>query len=523
MLPGSKRHGDQQWTMDNGQWTIPQRVPLLREQCRWALPTLPVRDCNMNRAQDSSAGDHKLRMGVIVPAVLLLFCAAAPGAAAQAHGQPESALKQDEIPTGPANAEEIKRLVEDLGAADYPARTYAMRRLCAIGMPAAQRLCTAAESANTEQALRARKLLTTFERVLFAGVEVKLAAESITAWDDPLHLRVTLTNRSAYPAKVPFEADAARRAELPAEARQVGDVLDLAELLTVRDPAGQKLDLRVDELNAREEVSAALRPRLTGGPITVLAPGQEVTLECRGLNRGWARYPLFERGTYTFILEYVPPWEDEVLAAQLLGRVRSNELTVKVAQPAPEQVARAGASSSLMLTRAGQDFVVRLTNHWDLPVLVNRNFGVTAPLAEGCWEAWAGGNEHDLVHLGREHTSWEAFTEEGLVEVAAGASLELARITAAELQATVARQVPEAEATDVEIFFRYSNVCSRTWQQTRGKEVLGNPQVPAVLRTLLPASLLSAQHSSNVVRLTASVLQGSDAIPPALEPNAPAP
>ena len=456
-------------------------------------------------------------------ATLSPCCAAAVQAANQTETQPESKPKQEQIPPGPASAEEIERLVDDLGAADYAERTYAMRRLCAIGMPAAERLHAAAESTDAEQALRARKLLTIFDRLLFAGVHVKLAAQPISAWDDPVHVQITLANRSAYPAKVPFEADAGRRAELPVETRQVGDLLDLAEWLTVRDPAGQKLDLRVDELNAREEVSAALQQRLAGGPITVLEPGQEVTLECRSLNRGWARYPLFERGEYKLVFEYVPPWEDEVLASQQLGRVRSNDLAVKVARAAPEQVARAGVVSSLTLARVEGDFVVRLNNHWDLPVRVNRNFGVAVPLAEGCWAAWVAGQEYDLVPLGREHTSWEAFKEEELVEVAAGASLVLARIGAGELLEAVARQVPEAEPAQAEVFFRYSNVCSRTWQQIRGKEVLGNPQVPAVLRVPLPANLLSVQDSSNVVRLAPPAPQGGKGNPPALEPDAPAP
>lgn len=477
----------------------------------------------MDCAQTSTPCCRKLGGHAPFLIALAIACTVPAGAAGQGPASPPPSPKPAEVPTGPANAEEIERLIEDLGAAAFAERTYAMRRLCAIGMPAAERLRVAAQSQNTEQALRARKLLTTFDRLLFAGVEVTLAVNPISAWDDPLHVSVTFTNRSDYPARLPFEADSARRAELSAETRQVGDLLDLAEWLTVRNPAGHAVNLRVDELNAQEDIAAALQDRLTGGPVTVLESGQRVTVECRNLNRSWARYPLFERGTYTFVLEYVPQWEDEVLAAQRLGRVRSNELTVKVSKPAPEKVARSGASSSLTLASAGEHYVVRLTNHWDLPVLVNRNFGPEAPFASGCWTARVGGRDYDLLHLGREHTSWEAFSAGQLVEVAAGESLELARIAGAELQTALTRHLSADQAVEAEVFFRYSNVCSRTWQAVRGKEVLGNPQVPAVLRQLLPANLLAAEHLSNAVRPAGPAPERDDVFRPALEPDAPAP
>ena len=67
--------------------------------------------------------------------------------------------------TGPTTDEEIVRLIRDLDDPSYEKRTFATRRLCAIGMPAEEKLRTAAKDHNVETALRARTVLEVLERL----------------------------------------------------------------------------------------------------------------------------------------------------------------------------------------------------------------------------------------------------------------------------------------------------------------------------------------------------------------------
>ena len=108
--------------------------------------------------------------------------------------------------TLPATDDEITVLIRDLSDPAYAKRTYATRRLCAIGMPGREKLQAAAEGDDVETALRAKAVLSVLDRMMFSGIEVQLAFSKIqTAWDQPVDLRVTLTNSSEYPGRVPFQ------------------------------------------------------------------------------------------------------------------------------------------------------------------------------------------------------------------------------------------------------------------------------------------------------------------------------
>jgi len=399
--------------------------------------------------------------------------------------------------TAPATAQEIDELVKLLGDAAFERRTHATRRLCAIGMPAAAKLRAAAEGDDFEVALRARKILAVFDNLLFAGVEVRLtAAREEIAWNDPLTVRLTFTNRSEFPARVPFETDAARRAALAEGVLRAGDMLDFAEFAECRGPGGRPVDLRVQDLDEAEGAAKAVADRLVAGPTSTLAPGETVVLELPEVNRGWARFPLLEAGAHTLVIEYVPRWDDEVLAAQQVGRVVSNHLLVKVREPAPASVARDAALCSVSVALEEGTLVARLTNHRDVPLRVNRNFGPAAPFAQGTWLAGAGDRAVEIMQAGPRHLTLGDFRAEAITEVAPGAAVELARITTEEFQAACARQAPAVAGELPRAQFRYVNLSNRRWQALGGREILGNERVPPVLRDPLPTGMLVTQQLS---------------------------
>ena len=208
----------------------------------------------------------------------------------------------DERPlVGPATTEEIATLISDLGDPKYDVRTFATRRLCAIGNAAREQLQAAADRPNVEAALRAKRVLTLLDSLWFVDTEISLGfSKSKVEWDEPVDLELTVTNRSAYPARIPFELEAARAAARN-DARQVADMLDVAEWLSVRGPDGLPVELRVDEISADPDVLAEVQARLNGAPNGVLPPGERITVAVRMFNRGWARFPLLNRGRYTAV------------------------------------------------------------------------------------------------------------------------------------------------------------------------------------------------------------------------------
>src|SRR5687768_2967875 len=72
---------------------------------------------------------------------------------------------------------EIAILTSQLSDPVYEKRMGATRRLCAIGQPAMDSLRRLARGDDMESALRARKVIQALERVMFAGVEVRLESD----------------------------------------------------------------------------------------------------------------------------------------------------------------------------------------------------------------------------------------------------------------------------------------------------------------------------------------------------------
>jgi len=413
------------------------------------------------------------------------------GALCGAWGEPPARL------TAPATPAEIDQLIHDLGHTAYDRRRFATRRLCAIGSPARRQLIAAQQGGSPEIALRAEHLLDVFKQFMFSGVEVELApSRSQIEWDESIDLRVTLTNHSEFPARVPMELSTAMRGDEGTDARQVADMLDVSEWLHVTGPKDCAWGLRVDDINLDDGVTAAVQKRLTDGPFDTLAPGQQRTLVVKDFNRGWARIPMLDAGRYHLQFDYRPEWSDPVLFDAGVGRVQSPEVVVTVTTPAPATVSRRGVEASVKLERQGASFVARLINRTDQTILVNHNFGSSPPFAVGRWVYDGDGVMHEFSASDRPGNSWSDFRADALRPLEPGGSVELSRITVPELLRRLAAK-GVADGDTGELYYTYSSLCDRNWQRRQGDTLLGNDAAPEVFRALLPRRLLAGWYTSN--------------------------
>lgn len=422
--------------------------------------------------------------GVTTGALILL--------AAVAHADENRSL------TGPATEEEITALIRDLSDPSFEIRQYATRRLCAIGMPAAKQLRAQADGKDAETALRARAVLSALDRLMFTGVEIRLSFSNNTiAWDESTDLMITLANDGKYPARVPFAIGPTRPTVEVDDARQVGDMLDVADLLRVRHSDGTNVDLTVDDIGANPQVVAAVQARLNGGPTSVLDPGATVTVTVRAFNRGWARYRVLDADAYTVVMDYMPDWEDDLLAAQRIGRVVSNATTLTVTKPAPPAVSRDGFEASMEIERSGPAVIARLTNRTDQTMLVNKNFGRSMPFASGQWIYEHGTTRHQIPVIPKEVVSWDDFDPAMLVALDPGQAIELTRIPVTELHRRLVGAGAVLDGDRWTLHFRYANLCNHQWQARQGTVLLGNPKAPAIFREPLPRQILSTTQTSN--------------------------
>lgn len=408
------------------------------------------------------------------------------------------AQAQERSISGPATDEEIHSLVRDLGDPVYATRVFASRRLCAIGSEAHGALREAAGGDDVEAALRSKKLLATLDQVWFSGVEVRLEiAKRNFAWNEPIDLVVTLTNRSGHDARVPMETDPNKRDSLSADARQVADMLDVSEWLRVSGDRGREVELRVDDIADDSGVLSVVHERLGGGPSAMVPAGGQATIRVREFNRGWARYPLLDAGEYSMVMEYAPEWPDPVLAAHQVGRVTSNTLHVTVTRGAPEKVSRGGAEAEIEILRDGDTLVASLTNRTDQTMFVNTNRGTFPPFAEERWVLEQVGRRFEIPGDSKLGRTWADFDEAGLAAVEAGASIELARIGVAQLRRAFTDAGANVPPDGGTVVFGYFNSCNRQWQVREETSLAQDQNAPAVLRRPLPRKMLSARLSSN--------------------------
>ena len=396
------------------------------------------------------------------------------------------------------SAETIAQLVNDLGDTSYAKRTEATRALCAIGTPAAAALGRVANGSDVEVALRAKAVLRVIEQLMFGGVEIRLSVSKTKfAWDEPIDLTITLTNRSTFPARVPFEIDPIARGKVVGDARQVGDMLDVAEYLRVRDAGGASVALVVDEITGDEAVARVVEHRVDVGPIGDLEPAQSVSITARAMNRGWARYRLLDSGTYTIVLDYVPAWDDDALAEQQAGRVVSNPVTLIVTTAAPPTVSRRGTEATVEIERDKASFVARITNRTDRVLMINTNFGASPPFAQAQWVYELLSVRHEIPADRRVGASWHDFDPEKLKSLPAGEALTLARISGDALGRALADDGVALHGDGWTLHFEYDNLCDRRWQKRQGTALLGNDDAPRVFQELLPRNILTNRQVSD--------------------------
>lgn len=393
------------------------------------------------------------------------------------------------------SSDNISALIRDLGDVSYEKRLAAMRSLAAIGMPARDALEDAANGEDIEVALRAKTLLTTLSRLLFSGAEVRLSAtKTKIRWDEPFDLILEVQSSARFATRVPFSLEDGTDGGDDSDARQVGDMLDLAEWMQVRRADGREVSLKVDDIADDPAVLSAVQDRLSGGPVSTLEPARTARITGSRANRGWARFPLLDAGEYTFVFDYVPQWEDEVLEQDRIGRVRSNEVTVIVTQGAPAEVSRGGREASVTLDRDDDMFVANIVNHNDQEMIVNTNYGPAPPLAQGHWVLEQSDRQIKIPVGEPGPIRWGDFRAVALLSVPPGETAKLASIDLKELRDRAKEKGIRGTWT---LHFGYANLCDRRWQQMQGStlEAEGD-EVPDVLKEPLSRRLLSARHAS---------------------------
>ncbi len=438
-----------------------------------------------------------IALGSVIPA--LLFLAGSTGAQPVPSNPP--------IPTGaPIEQAGLESLIRELGSPRYETRKQATRRLCMAGHRAAPALLRAAEGDEYEAALRARSVLDLLDSLYFGGCTIRLAADkSHLAWNEPFALTVVISNESRYRAFIPLEPASS---EVGGDARQVGDLLDLADHLWVVAPDGRPVRLRVDDLRDDARVTEAVDWRAEGGPVVELPPGKERVVRIPNFNRGWARYPLLTAGTHTIQFDYVPQWDDEEFSQAGVGRVASNVLTVEVTRGCPPVVARSRLSGIVTVERQAAYLVARLTNGDDLPITVNTNWGgPQAPFAQLLWTVTSATGQRSINRAGQAperppQRALSDFARDRIVELAPGDSLDLDRIP---LSLVLESQSPgsgiSAGGAEVEVHVTLVNQCDLAWQQQHDPPLVNNRRVPQSLREPLPRRMLTGRIVGQPLRL----------------------
>ena len=422
-------------------------------------------------------------------ALLLVTLALTPSTSAQSPA------------TAGATDAEIEILAGQMSDPVYAKRVGATRRLCAIGQPAMEALRRFADGADEEAALRARKVIQALERVLFAGVDVRLESDRPSfEWNEPIDVRIVLENRSRFPARVPFDTGTDQSDGESADARQVAHMIDASDWLVVQTSRAREVELRVDEISDDPAVLRIVQDRLAGGPISHLAPGERATVTLIALNRGWARYPLLDEGEYTVALRYVPEWVDPVLAQENVGEVRSNTLSLRVSKGAPEAVSRGGAQAEMGIRREENELIGSITNHTDRAMLINTNYGVSAPFAEIQWIYEREGRREAIAAGPVPGRTWVDFDARKFVTLEPGASLDLARVHAVDLMGALGKAGADVVAGEGTFAFTYFNLCDRQWQMREQANLDKDESAPAVFRTALPRELLSTRLTSQTLR-----------------------
>jgi len=400
--------------------------------------------------------------------------------------------------TNPGTPEEIKQRIQQLSDPDYVVRTYASRRLCAIGMDAYEPLKEALKSDNAETALRASELLHTLNQLLFTGLEITLSlSKNDIAWNESIDLVLTMNNRSSHPAKIPFDKQITQPIQNHNNARQVAGMLDAAEWLHVLHPQGKEISLTVDDFAADPAMVDVVHERLDEGPYLTIEPRQILTLKAYSFNRGWARYKLLDEGEYTVWLDYVPAWDDKVMADAQIGRIKSQKMAIHVNQPAPETISRSGQVASISIEQKKNTLIATLINRLDQPIILNTNLGEQPPFAQARWIYRHDEQQCEHPIIDQVRASWNDFDQQKLIEIPPGQSYVLSGIDINVLRKKLIETGADEKADSWALSFSYSNLCDWRWQRRQEEVLQNNPHAPEFLQKPLPPRLSSARYTSN--------------------------
>jgi hypothetical protein len=174
-------------------------------------------------------------------------------------------------------------------------------------------------------------------------------------------------------------------------------------------------------------------------------------------------------------------------------------------------ISREGAEADLTLEREGEMLEARFVNHSDRPVHINLNFGPSVPFADGRWLVESGSMRREIPSVSKASPIWLDFEAAKIIEVRAGESVSIAKISVDDMQAAVqpvGGLNPFAQdagrRNDATVAFTYSNQCDRQWQARQGSAMVNGSNVPQGLRDPLPPRLLSTRQTSNRIPLTKS-------------------
>ncbi len=403
--------------------------------------------------------------------------------------------KQDDTP---AAESAMRQLIDQLGDASFEVRAEATRRICKMGLVASEYLKQAAATGQAEISLRAKHLLKTLDALMFSGVEVSLAVSASTVrWHEPVDIKMTFTNHSPVPARVPFELGSKSLAK-SLEGRQVGDMLDAAEYLHITAPDGSDVNIMLDDISEHPDVTNIVEHRVQGGTVSTLAPGEKAELTLRGFNRGWARYPLYEKGAYRISFDYTPQWSDDSLLSEKVGRVVSNDVQINISEAAPLSVSRHQIMGAFSIALENDQFIARAHCRSDKPIFINKNFGLRLPLSQARWEF---STQTKIIEI-PVTPAREIFDPNLIEKIDVDESIVVAKISRQALQDWLTQRNASLDEPDAKICFTYANWCNRTWQlreQIRSSKKGTKPQIADVA---LPRRILSARHASKPLALT---------------------
>lgn len=399
---------------------------------------------------------------------------------------------------------EIRQTVRLLNHPSPARRREAVRRLAGWGPVTFPELRRVAAGDKHETALAARELLEELEPAILFGAQVRLeASRTRTRWDEPFDLIVHVRNTTDTEMRVPWPAPTTQPAER--DALQVAAMMDAADFLEVSDAKGDVIDLRVDPIEQDEDVYTAVNARAGPAPPSHVIPaGETAHLVIPSLNRGWARYPLFDTQTYTIRFQYQPQWKDRSWIQEGLGQVTAEPVQVRITHAAPRNIRDARTSATLHLCQDGDRLEVRIENNWDRAQGVNTNLGADLEryaMLEWRWDQGLFSEKHRLDFSSADETP--EFDPRRVHLLQPGETMTLHRVSWPELRRRVEKSLPLNVST-YGLSARYVNVpTAQALRRLVGDDLAGGGD------DRVPAPVLTGAVESNSVRMA----RGTDTQP----------